>query len=154
MQEEMRTIKGSMPGQSRLDLVLPPNDAQLAASWRAIVMRQLNKKPALRPHQISIAGDGAVRSVDRALALLEFLAEDEVGYRLSDLTDRSGISPSTIHRLLTTLEQRNFVQFNQASGIWYIGRQSFLCRIRVRAPPLKRIRRTGLCQWQLAPVCT
>ncbi|MDH6257575.1 IclR family transcriptional regulator C-terminal domain-containing protein [Bradyrhizobium sp. BR13661] len=69
--------------------------------------------------------DGFVQSVTRALNLLELLAEDEEGYRLSDLAERAGLSPSTVHRLLTTMEQRRFVQFDQSDGMWHVGRQSF-----------------------------
>lgn len=68
---------------------------------------------------------GAVQSVDRALLLLEALGEDEEGYRLTDLAIRTGLSPSTAHRLLTTLEKRRFVEFDQSDTTWHIGRQSF-----------------------------
>ncbi|HEV7436809.1 MAG TPA: IclR family transcriptional regulator [Pseudorhizobium sp.] len=68
---------------------------------------------------------GSVQSVDRALRLLEILGEDEEGYRLTDLAARAGLSPSTVHRLLTTLEKRRFVQFDQSDGMWHIGRQAF-----------------------------
>lgn len=68
---------------------------------------------------------GSVQSVDRALSILEVLGEDEEGHRLTDLAVRTGLSPSTVHRLLATLEQRRFVQFDQTDGMWHVGRQSF-----------------------------
>jgi IclR family transcriptional regulator, acetate operon repressor len=69
--------------------------------------------------------DGGVQSVDRALLLIETLAEDDDGYRLTDLAIRTGLSPSTIHRLLTTLENRRFVQFDREQSTWHIGAKSF-----------------------------
>ena len=68
---------------------------------------------------------GGVQSVLRALRLLEMLGEDAEGYRLTDLAGRSGLSPSTVHRLLTTLEERHFVQFDPTDGMWHVGRQAF-----------------------------
>src|SRR6201991_2814646 len=69
--------------------------------------------------------DGGVQSVDRALLIIETLAEDDDGYRLTDLAVRTGLSASTVHRLLTTLEKRRFVQFDRNESIWHIGAQSF-----------------------------
>ena len=69
--------------------------------------------------------DGGVQSVDRALSIIETLAEDDEGYRLTDLAVRTGLSPSTVHRLLTTLEKRRFVQFDRDESMWHIGAQSF-----------------------------
>lgn len=69
---------------------------------------------------------GSVQSVDRALSLLEALAEDEEGCRLVDLAGRTRLSPSTAHRLLTTLQKRQFVQFDPTDGLWHVGRQSFM----------------------------
>jgi len=57
--------------------------------------------------------DSGVQSVDRALSIIETLAEDDGGYRLSDLAIRTGLSTSTVHRLLGTLENRRFVQFDR-----------------------------------------
>ncbi len=68
---------------------------------------------------------GLVQSLARALSLLEVLAEDDDGYRLVDLADRTGLPASTVHRLLTTLEQRRFVQFDRESGLWHVGVQCF-----------------------------
>lgn len=68
---------------------------------------------------------GTVQSVDRALSILEVLGDDEEGYRLTDLARETGLSVSTVHRLLTTLEERRFVQFDRASGLWHVGRGAF-----------------------------
>ena len=69
--------------------------------------------------------DGGVQSVDRALSLIETLAEDDEGYRLCDLAIRTGLSTSTVHRLLATLEKRRFVQFDRYASKWHVGAQSF-----------------------------
>ena len=70
-------------------------------------------------------GDGTVQALARALQLLELLAEDSEGYRLVDLVVCSGLSSSTVHRLLTTLEQRRFVQFDRESSLWHVGARCF-----------------------------
>src|SRR5882672_10851973 len=69
--------------------------------------------------------DGGVQSVDRALLIIETLAEDDEGYRLCDLAIRTGLSTSTVHRLLATLEKRRFVQFDRYESKWHVGAQSF-----------------------------
>lgn len=69
--------------------------------------------------------DGGVQSVDRALSIIETLAEDDEGYRLSDLAIRTGLSTSTVHRLLATLESRRFVQFDRAASKWHVGSRAF-----------------------------
>lgn len=86
------------------------------------------RAPRLRPKAAEddeSVKSGAVQSVDRAMLLLEALGEDEEGYRLTDLAIRTGLSPSTAHRLLTTLEKRRFVAFDQSDNMWHVGRQSF-----------------------------
>jgi IclR family transcriptional regulator, acetate operon repressor len=69
--------------------------------------------------------DAGVQSVDRALSIMETLAEDDEGYRLSDLAVRTGLSTSTVHRLLATLESRRFVQFDRTGSKWHVGARSF-----------------------------
>ena len=85
----------------------------------------IRRKP-LEPRSSSDADrDGGVQSVDRALSILETLSEDDEGYRLSDLAVRTGLSASTVHRLLATLESRRFVQFDRAESKWHVGVRSF-----------------------------
>lgn len=67
----------------------------------------------------------AVQSVDRALTLLELIARDPEGSRLSDLARAAGLAPSTTHRLLTALEQRGFAQSDAATGRWHVGRGAY-----------------------------
>ena len=69
--------------------------------------------------------DGTVQSLVRALTLLELLAGDDEGYRLIDLAERAGLSSSTTHRLLTTLEQKRFVHFDREANLWHVGVQCF-----------------------------
>ncbi|WP_163851797.1 IclR family transcriptional regulator [Pseudooceanicola aestuarii] len=76
--------------------------------------------------RISQTGDaGIVQSVDRALALLEALAEHSGGAGLSDLSRAIGLPTSTAHRLLTTLQLRGFVAHEPLSRRWVIGHRAF-----------------------------
>ena len=96
---------------------------QVAMSKNVIRRKSLEpRSPAEADHE---ARDGGVQSVDRALSILETLAEDDEGYRLRDLAVRTGLSASTVHRLLATLESRRFVQFDRAESKWHVGVRSF-----------------------------
>ena len=96
---------------------------QVAMSKNVIRRKSLEpRSPSEADHE---ARDGGVQSVDRALSILETLAEDDEGYRLSDLAVRTGLSASTVHRLLATLESRRFVQFDRAQSKWHVGVRSF-----------------------------
>jgi len=90
------------------------------------LIRRRPSAPGFRAELDQDARDGGVQSVDRALQIIETLAEDDEGYRLTDLAIRTGLSPSTVHRLLTTLENRRFVQFDRDESKWHIGAQSFV----------------------------
>src|SRR3984957_855146 len=92
---------------------------------KAGLRRRAPKPSAKSSEEEDGAKSGAVQSVDRAMLLLEALGEDEEGYRLTDLAIRTGLSPSTAHRLLTTLEKRRFVEFDQSDNMWHVGRQAF-----------------------------
>src|ERR1700754_1668902 len=89
------------------------------------VIRRRAVEPKSRGDHDPDPRDGGVQSVDRALLIIETLAEDDEGYRLTDLAVRTGLSPSTVHRLLTALEKRRFVQFDRAELKWHVGARSF-----------------------------
>lgn len=78
-----------------------------------------------RPRSLkaAIAG-GAVQALDRGLTLLEILAEED-GLTLSELGRRSGVSASTAHRILLTLESHAYVQHDMERGIWLVGVGAF-----------------------------
>ena len=67
---------------------------------------------------------GQVQSLDRALSILERLADAD-GMTLTDLAQSVGLAPSTTHRLLTTLQQRRFADFDEEYGVWVIGVGAF-----------------------------
>jgi IclR family acetate operon transcriptional repressor len=89
------------------------------------VIRRKALEPKSNTDHDADARDGGVQSVNRALSIIETLAEDDEGYRLSDLAIRTGLSTSTVHRLLATLENRRFVQFDRAESKWHVGARSF-----------------------------
>src|SRR3954468_9044826 len=89
------------------------------------VIRRKPVEPKSGVDDASDSRDGGVQSVDRALSIIEVLAEDDEGYRLSDLAVRTGLSTSTAHRLLATLENRRFVAFDRAESKWHVGARAF-----------------------------
>lgn len=68
----------------------------------------------------SSAGTGTVRSIERAMVLLEALAVRD-GTRLTELSRHVGLSLSTAHRLMTTLQQLGFVQCDPVTNRWHVG---------------------------------
>jgi IclR family transcriptional regulator, acetate operon repressor len=97
----------------------------MQVAMKRYVIRRKTIEPKSTANSDPDSKDGGVQSVDRALLIIETLAEDDEGYRLTDLAVRTGLSPSTVHRLLTTLEKRRFVQFDRDESMWHIGAQSF-----------------------------
>jgi IclR family acetate operon transcriptional repressor len=69
------------------------------------------------------ANSDAVRSVERALLLLEHLSAKR-GINLSQLARDTRLSVSTCHRLLTTLQGRGFVRYDRTSCHWLVGHRA------------------------------
>lgn len=82
----------------------------------------------LRPiaSRIDAGAAGQSQSLLRGLALLERLADADGGVTLTDLAQRVGLSPSTTHRLLNTLESTGFVLRTEPLGLWHIGVKAFI----------------------------
>jgi IclR family transcriptional regulator, acetate operon repressor len=70
-------------------------------------------------------GQSQVQSLTRALSLLECLSNTEKGLNLSDVSGSLGLAPSTTHRLLSTMLQMGFVEFDEDQGLWYVGVRAF-----------------------------
>ena len=68
---------------------------------------------------------GQVRSLTRALSILQSLAARAEGMSLTELSEATGLPPSTTHRLLTTLESERFVRPDPNGGLWRIGVAAF-----------------------------
>ena len=66
-----------------------------------------------------------VQSLVRALNLLNRLAAADEGVTLTEVAQQVGLSPSTAHRLLTTLEGERYVQFDAERKLWTVGVQAF-----------------------------
>jgi IclR family acetate operon transcriptional repressor len=63
---------------------------------------------------------GSVQAVDRALDLLEALAQAESPLGVGELADRTGLPQGTAHRLLQSLHQRGYVR-REASRKYSMG---------------------------------
>ncbi len=82
-----------------------------------------------------MAADGearseSVQSLVRALGIINRLSEAEDGMTLTKIADRVDLAPSTVHRLLTTLEQERYVRFDSERRLWSVGVQTFVADAR------------------------
>ncbi|MDR7520109.1 MAG: IclR family transcriptional regulator [Armatimonadota bacterium] len=65
------------------------------------------------------------QAVDRALRILETIAESGRALSLSEVSARTGLHVSTAHRLIATLRDRGFVEQVEGSGHYRIGPCAF-----------------------------
>jgi len=71
------------------------------------------------------AGDGKNQSLTRALNLLARLSETPSGLSLTDLSYQLGMPTATVHRLLSTFEEFDFVEQDAERGLWFVGLKAF-----------------------------
>jgi len=77
-----------------------------------------------RPPSGKAAQPSSVQALDRALHILEIVAEAD-GLTLTEIANLADIAPSTAHRLLMTLQARGFVQVDDELGHWVVGVGAF-----------------------------
>jgi len=68
----------------------------------------------------------AVKSVQRAIALLELLAQKPKGMPLKDIGKQLGLHVSTCHRLLNTLQESGYIQQNIRDKHYLLGSAFFV----------------------------
>lgn len=56
-----------------------------------------------------MSDNNLVQSVDRALSILEFLAENPNGAGITEISKSLSLSKTTVHRLISTLKSKDFV---------------------------------------------
>ena len=78
-----------------------------------------------RPPKKAGAVAGQVQSLTRGLSILEALSKADGGLTLTDVAQRVALPPSTVHRLLGTLERMGYVFQAGDLGRWYVGLKSF-----------------------------
>lgn len=106
---------------------------------------------ATRPNARTPAArnDGHVQSLNRAIAILNRVAEAGDGLALTDIARDVKLSTSTAHRLLTTLQAQRYVRFDAAHKLWYVGVQAFIAGngflksrdiVEIARPHMRRLR--------------
>ncbi len=79
-----------------------------------------------RPAAPGGARSESVQSLVRALGVINRLSESADGMTLTRIAECVDLAPSTVHRLLTTLEQERYVRFDQERRLWSVGVQTFV----------------------------
>jgi DNA-binding IclR family transcriptional regulator len=69
----------------------------------------MTKKPKTEPAEPE-QGEGGVRAVDRAIAILQCFTPDQPAMSVIEIQKRVGLSRPTLYRLLQTLAQRDLIQ--------------------------------------------
>lgn len=85
-----------------------------------IERRQRGRPRVIRPPEDSVS----VQSLDRAVQLLRLLADGD-GLSLTALSRASGYAPSTVYRMLTTLQRHGVAEFDEAEQLWFTGVELF-----------------------------
>lgn len=68
---------------------------------------------------------GGVQSLRRALSIMRVIAAASDGVTLTEIARATRLAPSTVHRLLTTLQQDRFIQFKADGARWVVGVGAF-----------------------------
>jgi IclR family acetate operon transcriptional repressor len=82
------------------------------------------RRPRGRPRSAGTENAGGIQSLDRALSVLQALAEQD-RVTLSDLALQVGIPTATTYRILSTLQARGFAAFDEATQCWMVGLESY-----------------------------
>lgn len=83
------------------------------------------KRSRGRPRAFNRAQQGgSVQSLDRAIAILKRVAEAD-GLSLSEIAAAMEQAPSTVYRVLITLQKHGIVEFDEKNQLWFVGLEAF-----------------------------
>jgi IclR family acetate operon transcriptional repressor len=68
---------------------------------------------------------GSVQSLRRALSIMKAIAAASEGATLTEIARATNLASSTVHRLLSTLQQDRFAQFRTEGARWQVGVDAF-----------------------------
>ena len=68
---------------------------------------------------------GRVKSLSRALAIARIIGRNPKGLGVTEIARIADLPVSTVHRLLTTLEEEHFVRFDRERATWLVGVDAF-----------------------------
>lgn len=86
------------------------------------------------------AGEELINSVDRALDILLLLQQEGKEMGVTQISSALGMYKSTVHRTLTTLENKGFVQQNPDNGKYWLGIKLYSLGMLIRERlPLRNI---------------
>lgn len=100
--------------------------------------------------------EATVRSVIRALEVLDLLGQSQIGLGLTQISEQTHLNSSTVHRLLTTLAARGYVRQDGASKKYLLGpqclrlTQAALTHFDMRAEAIIPLRKLALEARELA----
>lgn len=80
--------------------------------------------PRRKPGRIRVNGADPVRTLERGLLVLQALGEHQA-LSLSEIARQTALSPSTASRLLQTLHQQGFADWQEDAGLWRVGLRAF-----------------------------
>ncbi len=69
--------------------------------------------------------EGSVQSIERALDILETLSAGKCGVGLTVIAEQLSLGPSTVHRILKTLQKRGYVNQTESSKLYRVGLKAF-----------------------------
>ena len=75
--------------------------------------------PSSSSSQQSRNPSGQVQSLGRAIDILNAVANAPDGITLSGIARQVGLPPSTVHRLLTTLQEKRLTRFDMKVSQWF-----------------------------------
>lgn len=79
-----------------------------------------------------------VQSVDRAFEILEALAVEKNGLGVTEIGNRVGLHKSTVHRLLTSMEYKGYIEQDTDTGMYRLGLKFVeLCSLYLNSVELK-----------------
>ncbi|SDF21985.1 IclR family transcriptional regulator [Sporomusa acidovorans] len=75
--------------------------------------------------EIKLSNKKQIQSLARAAYILEFIAKNHNSASLTQISKNLGLSKSTVHGLISTLEDFNYVYQDQTTGLYQLGLKLF-----------------------------
>lgn len=87
----------------------------------------------------------SIKCLDRALDILELMYQNGGKMTLTEIATELSLYKSTVHRTLLTLEQKDFIQRDEFTGMYTLGARVFMMgMVAARSIPISKIARPHL----------